>query len=512
MSAAEVYDLFLCHTGANKDWVRDLAERLEAEQIDGRPLRVFFDEWDIALGENILTRIEDGLRQSRYVAVVLSPALIRAAWPTMEWQTQVYDDPHGKRARIIPLLLQKFDPATTEPIDIPYPLRLLRFVDFSEVKRFNRAFEELLRRLRGQRPARGRRPIAEAVSAICVVTGPEAPDPVEEVLFANLFPLKELPPRIYSDVTTARRHADVWKVRTGSLQVPFVLHKERLYSFVPPDAADNPFRTLLTGENPKPQTIDEWLDEDEQHIRHLVWMCNDALRERCYALRIRSPKGNRCQFYPPSFDKKPRTFQWRAGHTIELAKVSESGVRPLGIHKSARMRFLELGRKLHLLIEPGYFFTTDGVEPLEGRQVGILSVKWGGREGNDTVLRQTLMWARLLAAGNASIVLPVGGGASITVAPVPVHGRSNLGILGDSVDVQRLLVGEDAGEVAAEGDTTGELDLVAAAHERGEIEAEAGARETAQNLALSDPDDLDQEREELMVCDPLEAPEMELPS
>src|SRR5689334_18062483 len=97
----EVVDLFLCHTGANKDWVRDLATRLESETVDARPLRVFFDEWDIAPGENILARIEDGLRRSQFIAVALSPSLVRAAWPTLEWQTQVYDDPTGKRGRII---------------------------------------------------------------------------------------------------------------------------------------------------------------------------------------------------------------------------------------------------------------------------------------------------------------------------------------------------------------------------------------------------------------------------
>jgi hypothetical protein len=127
----ESFDIFLCHSGSNKDFIRELATALEAEQIDGRSVRVFFDEWDIAPGENILTRIEDGLRGARLVAVALSPALTCASWPTMEWQSQVYDDPHGKRARIIPLIIEKFDPQTMEPLDIPLPLRLLRYLDFS---------------------------------------------------------------------------------------------------------------------------------------------------------------------------------------------------------------------------------------------------------------------------------------------------------------------------------------------------------------------------------------------
>ena len=46
----ELVDVFLCHNGADKEWVRNLAEQIESETFDGhlngRPLRVFFDEWD----------------------------------------------------------------------------------------------------------------------------------------------------------------------------------------------------------------------------------------------------------------------------------------------------------------------------------------------------------------------------------------------------------------------------------------------------------------------------------
>jgi hypothetical protein len=58
-------DLFLCHTGADKDWVRELGVRLEQERINGRSIEVFFDEWDIDYGENVIAKIDQGLRHSR---------------------------------------------------------------------------------------------------------------------------------------------------------------------------------------------------------------------------------------------------------------------------------------------------------------------------------------------------------------------------------------------------------------------------------------------------------------
>lgn len=462
-----IIDVFLCHTGANKDWTRELAARLETERVEERPLRVFFDEWDIAQGENILARIEDGLRRARFFTVVLSPALTRASWPTMEWQTQVHDDPSGRRGRILPLLLQKFDSATLEPLDIPLPLRLLRYFDFSDRSHLEGEYQQLLARIQGHRPQRGRPTLGQVAGPIGIVTGPETADSVEEVLLGNLFPVTELPPFVYSDATPAQRYGEVRNTISGPLRPPFVLHSNRLYSFVPPDTLGNPFRVHLAGTDPGAETTEDWLADPALTTR-LVWLCNDAVRDRCYNLRLRSPRGQRGQFYPPCEDGQRRSFTWGSGRTVTLAKVSEKNARRLGVHHSARMRFIALGGRLHLLIEPGWFFTADGLTPIEGRQVGVFSVRWGGRESNDTVLRHTLMWARLLASGQVGVTLPVGGEVPIRVAPLPVYGRVNLGIYGDTTALDRILEGEGAGEVGT-GLGDEELDQVAAAHEQGLI-------------------------------------------
>lgn len=482
----DVIDLFLCHTGADKDWVRSLAERLEQEEHEGRTLRVFFDEWDIAPGENILERIENGLRGARFVAVVISPAMTRAAWPTLEWQTQVYDDPNGKRARVIPLIVKKFDDTTKEPVDIPLPLRILRYLDFSAADRFALAYELLLARVRGQRPGRGRGTIADAISTIGLVTGPEAPDPLDEALLANLFP-SETPQVMYSAPTSAKKKKEVWDAVSGSDVPPFVIHGSRLYSFASLGSAIP--KSVLTGAM-REESVKGWL-ADPDKSRLIIWLCNDALRQCCYHMRIRTPPANRHQYYPLTWEDEVRRFTWGKGKPITLAKVSRTGATPLGVHRSARMRFIAVGGRLHLLIEPGWFFTTDGATPLEGKQVGIFSVKWGGREGNDTVLRNTLMWARLLASGNEAISLPTGG-IPIKVAVIPLHGRCNVGIASDGVNLEHVLSGESAGEVT----DVDELDLVASAHRAGSIESgdeefDAADRE---DLTGNDPND-DQEPE-----------------
>src|SRR5687768_16138219 len=93
----EIVDVFLCHNAADKDWVRQLGEQLESETFDGtpsgRPLRVFFDEWDVDVGQNVPLHLSQGLSVSRYLAVVISPEMLEAPWPTLEWTHVVADDP-----------------------------------------------------------------------------------------------------------------------------------------------------------------------------------------------------------------------------------------------------------------------------------------------------------------------------------------------------------------------------------------------------------------------------------
>ncbi len=51
------YDLFLSHNNADKNWTQYLANRIE-QDASGPPLNIFFDEWDIAPGDDIPLALE----------------------------------------------------------------------------------------------------------------------------------------------------------------------------------------------------------------------------------------------------------------------------------------------------------------------------------------------------------------------------------------------------------------------------------------------------------------------
>src|SRR5690348_9895117 len=104
-------DVFLSHNRADKDWVRELGAQIESETPTGysvgRNLRVWFDEWDIDVGQNVVLKIGDGLKLARYVAVVITPEFLGSNWTAMEWTHAIAEDPVNRAGRVIPLFLRE---------------------------------------------------------------------------------------------------------------------------------------------------------------------------------------------------------------------------------------------------------------------------------------------------------------------------------------------------------------------------------------------------------------------
>lgn len=132
------YDLFLSHNRADKEWVRNLAFRLIADDPERKPFKVFFDEWCIRPGENIPIVLERALLSSRKIALVISPDSNRSAWVELERSVVTALDPANREFRLIPLLLAGTD------AELPALVRPLKYIDFRSPNRFEESFHELV--------------------------------------------------------------------------------------------------------------------------------------------------------------------------------------------------------------------------------------------------------------------------------------------------------------------------------------------------------------------------------
>ncbi len=77
---AETWDLFICHAGEDKEAVA----RPLAEILTKMGFKVWFDAFTLTLGDSLSSSIDNGLANSKFGVVILSPSFFNKRWPRRE--------------------------------------------------------------------------------------------------------------------------------------------------------------------------------------------------------------------------------------------------------------------------------------------------------------------------------------------------------------------------------------------------------------------------------------------
>ena len=74
------YDAFICHASEDKDdFVRPLAQLLSQQHLE-----VWYDEFSLSIGDSLTQKIDEGLANSRFAIVILSPNFFTKPWAIRE--------------------------------------------------------------------------------------------------------------------------------------------------------------------------------------------------------------------------------------------------------------------------------------------------------------------------------------------------------------------------------------------------------------------------------------------
>src|ERR1035441_7748404 len=124
----DMYDVFLCHSSADKPAVEEVARRLQAGGV-----RPWLDKWNLVPGEPWQPEIENALRFCRTCAVFVGDHLAHP-WQNEEMRAaiarRVADA--GKRFRVIPVLLPKARRTTIQAL--PSFLVAATWVEFRRLR------------------------------------------------------------------------------------------------------------------------------------------------------------------------------------------------------------------------------------------------------------------------------------------------------------------------------------------------------------------------------------------
>lgn len=110
--------IFIAHASEDKNIVRKLANDL----ID-RGLLVWFDEWEIKVGDSLVEKINQGIENSSFMAIGLSKNSIRKPWFTKEVNAGLMRELNDRGVYLLPLLF--------ESCEIPPLLQDKKYANFS---------------------------------------------------------------------------------------------------------------------------------------------------------------------------------------------------------------------------------------------------------------------------------------------------------------------------------------------------------------------------------------------
>jgi hypothetical protein len=120
--------VFISHSSQDKPFVYRLVSELK--KLD---LNVWLDDLEIKVGDSIVSKISDGLKNADYLVVVLSKASVASPWVRRELDSALMNEISGKGATVLPALI--------EDCDIPPLLRDRLYADFRQ--NFTAGFEKI---------------------------------------------------------------------------------------------------------------------------------------------------------------------------------------------------------------------------------------------------------------------------------------------------------------------------------------------------------------------------------
>lgn len=129
---------FLSHNKADKEVAREIAMFLAAEDVT-----VWFDEWEIAAGDSIVEKIDEGLTDCSHFLILWSEHAAKSNWVRRELQSALAKAISDGKPRVIPVCLDNSP--------LPSLLADIRYIRYRGGKEADR--EELVRAVTGHGPS-----------------------------------------------------------------------------------------------------------------------------------------------------------------------------------------------------------------------------------------------------------------------------------------------------------------------------------------------------------------------
>ncbi|GAB4546516.1 MAG: hypothetical protein Tsb0013_05420 [Phycisphaerales bacterium] len=128
-SATPPASVFISHSSTDDEFAKWLKQQLSQAGCS-----VWLDDDEISVGERIAGAVNEGIKSSRFIVLLMSNASIESGWVDAEWQSRISEEIKGRAVHILPALI--------EDCNVPPLLVDKRYADFRSDK--HKGIAELL--------------------------------------------------------------------------------------------------------------------------------------------------------------------------------------------------------------------------------------------------------------------------------------------------------------------------------------------------------------------------------
>lgn len=96
--------VFISYSSKDRDFALKLATDLKS-----RGLNVWFDQWELKVGDSLIVRIGTAIKAQDYLITILSSASVKSEWVIKELSTGVIRELEERRVVVLPVVIEDCD-------------------------------------------------------------------------------------------------------------------------------------------------------------------------------------------------------------------------------------------------------------------------------------------------------------------------------------------------------------------------------------------------------------------
>ena len=153
------------------------------------------------------------------------------------------------------------------------------------------------------------------------------------------------------------------------------------------------------GRSVSKHSVQRWV-EDENKRKWVLELMHAMIRNHAEALDLDFDYKT-SRYFLSSKLGKDRTIKWKPSnrattrYVVKFYRNAEGKIN-FAAHRSVQLKIETIENDFFLLIEPCWSFTKNGITPIRGRKMNVLSNYWRTREHNSSYLRDVFFWAYFL--------------------------------------------------------------------------------------------------------------------